>query len=65
MCFHFLFSFAPALKHLSTLLRLNPDVAGATLVAFGNNAFAIVDAFNDDGGDTEAKFAIWFGKCCH
>lgn len=36
-------------------------MAGATLVAFGNNGIVVVDAFTNKNPDTEGKFLVMFG----
>lgn len=56
------FSFCPALAVLSDVMGLSENLAGVTILAFGNGSPDIFTALADFGGDTELMYAELMGK---
>lgn len=54
-------SFCPALAYIADSMGLNEDLAGVTLLAFGNGSPDIFTALANYEGDTEMLYAELFG----
>lgn len=55
-------SFCPALAALAKAMRMSENLAGVTLLAFGNGSPDIFTALADFEGDTELLYSELFGR---